>query len=560
MIGVLADDRLERLVQVDPAVGAPLDLDARRRAAQGRGSGRWKRICQRFQSKTAAVRGDQRCPALVAEDGADRSRSGRTTRGGRPRPPASRAPGSPGPGREDAARHGPAQQLGQGREQPGRRDQGRQQRRSASDGAARCDPSMSSRQLILSPRRPAAGSTSGTAPCAGSSSRTRHDSHHSSNPGAGRGPNSRRPRTRSRRGRETARGGALQRLAASGIVGRLDGAARRPGRSDRGGFPLPGFDDRREPGPGLGETRAGGRRPGLGRLLADVRRDGAELHGPADGRAAGRADQGRVRDQADADFGWVLAAFYVTYALFQVPAGYLVDRWDVRWTYAGAVAWWSLAAMATAFVPSLGLLIACRALLGVGESFNWPCAAGDGADPAPLGSEPGQRDLQLGGRGRRGGDAGGRHVPDPEIRLAVGVRGDRLGGVRLGRRLAAPGPRRAAPARWPAPSRKRDREADPLEAGPRRARLATPGLRGVRRRRCSWPSAVAMAGFRYGFAAVQWASPWRSSARSLVAVVVPRSGSRGRTGPPAWARSSGTGGSGSWWWSRSRSISAGTSW
>jgi MFS transporter, ACS family, hexuronate transporter len=74
------------------------------------------------------------------------------------------------------------------------------------------------------------------------------------------------------------------------------------------------------------------------------------------------------------EFGWILAAFSMTYALFQVPAGYLVDRWDLRWTYAAGVAWWSLAAVATAIVPSLGWLFACRALLGVGESFNWPCA------------------------------------------------------------------------------------------------------------------------------------------------------------------------------------------
>jgi ACS family hexuronate transporter-like MFS transporter len=77
---------------------------------------------------------------------------------------------------------------------------------------------------------------------------------------------------------------------------------------------------------------------------------------------------------ANADFGWVISAFYLVYALFQVPAGYLVDRWDLRRTYAMAVAWWSLAAAATAMVPSLGFLIACRALLGVGESFNWPVA------------------------------------------------------------------------------------------------------------------------------------------------------------------------------------------
>ena len=76
----------------------------------------------------------------------------------------------------------------------------------------------------------------------------------------------------------------------------------------------------------------------------------------------------------EAGFGWVMSAFLLTYALFQLPAGYLVDRWDVRRTYAGAVAWWSLAGMAAAFSPTLGVLILFRALLGVGESFNWPCA------------------------------------------------------------------------------------------------------------------------------------------------------------------------------------------
>jgi ACS family hexuronate transporter-like MFS transporter len=74
------------------------------------------------------------------------------------------------------------------------------------------------------------------------------------------------------------------------------------------------------------------------------------------------------------DFGWVLLAFQLSYALFQVPAGYLVDRWNVRWAYAGAVAWWSLAGTLGAFAPSLGVLMVLRALLGVGESFNWPCA------------------------------------------------------------------------------------------------------------------------------------------------------------------------------------------
>ena len=73
-------------------------------------------------------------------------------------------------------------------------------------------------------------------------------------------------------------------------------------------------------------------------------------------------------------FGWVLAAFSLSYALFQVPAGYLADRCDVRRVYAWAVGWWSVAAAALAFSPTLGMLMIFRALLGVGESFNWPCA------------------------------------------------------------------------------------------------------------------------------------------------------------------------------------------
>jgi len=74
------------------------------------------------------------------------------------------------------------------------------------------------------------------------------------------------------------------------------------------------------------------------------------------------------------DLGWIVAAFQLPYALFQVPAGFLADRWDVRRLYAIAVIWWSLAAIAVAWSPTLGALMAFRAVLGLGESFNWPCA------------------------------------------------------------------------------------------------------------------------------------------------------------------------------------------
>ena len=73
-------------------------------------------------------------------------------------------------------------------------------------------------------------------------------------------------------------------------------------------------------------------------------------------------------------FGWVLAAFSLTYAIVQIPAGYAADRGNVRRVYATAVIWWSAAGIASAVAPTLGFLLACRALLGMGEAFNWPAA------------------------------------------------------------------------------------------------------------------------------------------------------------------------------------------
>lgn len=84
-----------------------------------------------------------------------------------------------------------------------------------------------------------------------------------------------------------------------------------------------------------------------------------------------------IRDEFALDneqFGWIGAAFYITYALAQIPAGFMADRLNVRKLYMFAVFWWSLAAIASAFSPSLSILILMRILLGVGESFNWPCA------------------------------------------------------------------------------------------------------------------------------------------------------------------------------------------
>jgi ACS family hexuronate transporter-like MFS transporter len=79
------------------------------------------------------------------------------------------------------------------------------------------------------------------------------------------------------------------------------------------------------------------------------------------------------RNAVYADFQF---AFGVSFALFQVAAGFLIDRFSLRHLYLGAMLVWSAAGVLTGFVPAgaIGLMIACRVMLGVGEAFNWPCA------------------------------------------------------------------------------------------------------------------------------------------------------------------------------------------
>ena len=70
--------------------------------------------------------------------------------------------------------------------------------------------------------------------------------------------------------------------------------------------------------------------------------------------------------------GLVLSAFFWSYALLQVPVGLLVDKWSLRWLYAGAFALWSVACGLTGAVGGLAALIVVRIILGVGESVFLP--------------------------------------------------------------------------------------------------------------------------------------------------------------------------------------------
>lgn len=73
--------------------------------------------------------------------------------------------------------------------------------------------------------------------------------------------------------------------------------------------------------------------------------------------------------------GLLLSAFFWTYSLMQVPAGWVVDRFGVRRAYAYGFVVWSLASAFTGFAGSLAALIVVRMLVGIGQSVSFPASA-----------------------------------------------------------------------------------------------------------------------------------------------------------------------------------------
>jgi ACS family hexuronate transporter-like MFS transporter len=74
------------------------------------------------------------------------------------------------------------------------------------------------------------------------------------------------------------------------------------------------------------------------------------------------------------DYAQLESAFAFAFALGAIIFGWLADRWPVRWLYPAAVVGWSLAGFGTGLAETFTYLLACRALLGLFEAGNWPCA------------------------------------------------------------------------------------------------------------------------------------------------------------------------------------------
>lgn len=77
-----------------------------------------------------------------------------------------------------------------------------------------------------------------------------------------------------------------------------------------------------------------------------------------------------------ASMGTLLSAFFWTYSLMQIPGGYLVDRFDLKWVYAGAFMLWSLASASVGVAQSFRQVLLLRLVLGFAETVAHPASIG----------------------------------------------------------------------------------------------------------------------------------------------------------------------------------------
>ena len=77
---------------------------------------------------------------------------------------------------------------------------------------------------------------------------------------------------------------------------------------------------------------------------------------------------------SNTDFALVIIAFRAAYAIGQTVCGRLLDRVGTRMGLIASVTFYSIVAIATSLGSGFWSFAACRFLLGLGESANWPGA------------------------------------------------------------------------------------------------------------------------------------------------------------------------------------------
>ena len=83
----------------------------------------------------------------------------------------------------------------------------------------------------------------------------------------------------------------------------------------------------------------------------------------------------RDLDLTATQMGYVFSAFYLSYALFEIPTGWWGDKVGTRRVLTRIVCWWSAFTVLTGLAFSYSSLLAIRFLFGAGEAGAWPNVA-----------------------------------------------------------------------------------------------------------------------------------------------------------------------------------------
>jgi len=81
-------------------------------------------------------------------------------------------------------------------------------------------------------------------------------------------------------------------------------------------------------------------------------------------------------DLSNTQFGYVLGAFALAYALFEIPAGMLGDRIGQKKVFIRIVIWWSIFTALTGLTTGFITLMVTRFLFGMGEAGSYPNGCG----------------------------------------------------------------------------------------------------------------------------------------------------------------------------------------
>src|SRR6201996_7038278 len=91
---------------------------------------------------------------------------------------------------------------------------------------------------------------------------------------------------------------------------------------------------------------------------------------------------------SDINYGRVLIAFQIAYGVGFLFAGRIIDKLGTKKGYALAILLWGCASISTSLVSSVIGFMICRALLGLGESGNFPAAIKETTEWSPSEEPP----------------------------------------------------------------------------------------------------------------------------------------------------------------------------